>query len=107
MAHVVPEVSPNCRRPGTVRIALDADVETPLSPTALPSAAATRVVLHAPEATAWEIKRSFAAQRTTSHTGWVLQIGAFDLEREAQGQLSSVHVKAGHVLDMPTPSLRW
>jgi hypothetical protein len=167
MAHVVPEASPNCTLPRTVRLALDADLEkardrcleedkdgfavtsmlsstqirtfglgpvivgpaerapiapplkargtspksaavtaTPISPgaaliepipvaavvpkapasaskpTAMPSAAATPVVPHAPEATASETKRFLAVQRAPTHAGWIIQIGAFDIERD-------------------------
>jgi D-alanyl-D-alanine carboxypeptidase len=34
-----------------------------------------------------------------SHAGWILQIGAFDIEHEAQQRLSSARAKVGHVLD--------
>jgi hypothetical protein len=72
-------------------------------PTALTSAAATPVVPHAPEAAVLETKRFFAAQRAPSHAGWIIQIGAFDIERDAQRQLSSAHAKVGHVLDNADP----
>jgi D-alanyl-D-alanine carboxypeptidase len=68
----------------------------------MPSAAATQVVPHAPEA-APETKRFLAAQRAPTHAGWIIQIGAFDIEREAQRQLSSAQAKAGHVLDDADP----
>jgi hypothetical protein len=188
MAHVVPEASPSCTLPRTVRLALDADVEkarnrcleddmdgfavtsslssaqirtsglgpaivepaepapigpslkarapspnpaadpaAPISPGAalteaipvpalvskpapspsksadMPSAAARPVVQHPPEAGAPDTKRFFAAQRAPTHAGWIIQVGAFDIEREAQRQLSSVHAKAGHVLDNADP----
>jgi cell division septation protein DedD len=54
-------------------------------PTAMTSAAATPVVPHAPEAGAPETN---AAQRAPTHVGWIVQIGAFDIERDAQRQLS-------------------
>jgi cell division septation protein DedD len=66
-------------------------------PTAMPSAAAAPVVPHPPE------KRFVAAERAPTHAGWIVQIGAFDVEREAQRQLSSAHAKAGHVLDNADP----
>jgi D-alanyl-D-alanine carboxypeptidase len=72
-------------------------------PTAMSSAAATAVVPHAPEAATPETKRSFAPQRAPTHAGWIIQIGAFDIERDAQRQLSSAHAKAGHVLDHADP----
>jgi hypothetical protein len=188
MAHVVPEASPNCTLPRTVRLALDAAVEkardrcveedkdgstaeAPLSstqimtsglgtvivepaepapiapllkarapsprtaavpaapitpgaaltepiptaavaakasasaskPTATPSAAATAAVPHAPEAGAPDTKGFIAAQRAPSHVGWIVQIGAFDIERDAQRQLSTAHAKAGPVLDNADP----
>jgi hypothetical protein len=70
-------------------------------PTAMPSAAAAPVVSRAPEAAAPEAKRLIAAERT--HAGWIVQVGAFDIEREAQQQLSFAHAKAGHVLDDADP----
>jgi D-alanyl-D-alanine carboxypeptidase len=72
-------------------------------PTAMPAAAAAPVVPHAPEAAAPEAKRFVAAQRAPTRAGWVVQIGAFDIEREAQQQLSSAHAKVGHVLDNADP----
>ena len=187
MAHVVPEASPNCTLPRTVRLALDADVEkardrcleedksgfavtstlsnrqirtsglgpaiaepaepapiapslkarasstrtaavpaAPISPgaaltepfpmptvvpnapasaskSARPSAAAKQVVPHAPEPAAPETNGFLPAQRTPTHRGWIIQIGAFDIEREAQRQLSTAQAKAGHVLDNADP----
>jgi hypothetical protein len=186
MAHVVPEASPNCTLPRTVKLALDADVQkardrcveedkdgstvkallsstqirtaglgtlilepadrapipppplkarvpspktaavlitpgAPLTepvpmaavlpkapasaskPTAMPSAAATRVVSHAAEAAAPETKGFLAAQRAPTHVGWIVQVGAFDIEGDAQRQLSTVHAKAGQVLDNADP----
>jgi D-alanyl-D-alanine carboxypeptidase len=55
----------------------------------MPSVAATQVMPHAPEAGAPETKRFSAAQRTPTHVGWIVQIGAFDIERDAQRQLST------------------
>jgi hypothetical protein len=71
---------------------------SPSKPTATPSAAAA----HAPE-TAPEAKRFVVAERAPTHAGWIVQIGAFDIEREAERQLSSAHAKAGHVLDNADP----
>jgi len=70
---------------------------------AMPSAAATPVVPQPPEAGAPDTKRFFAAQRAPAHAGWIIQVGAFDIEREAQRQLSTAHLKAGHVLDNADP----
>jgi D-alanyl-D-alanine carboxypeptidase len=72
-------------------------------PPAMPSVAAPPVVPHASEAAASVSKRSVAAQNARTHAGWIVQIGAFDIEREAQRQLSSAHVKAGYVLDKADP----
>ena len=59
---------------------------------------------HASEAAALDAKRSPAgAQRAPTQAGWIVQIGAFDIEREAQRQLSSAHAKAGPVLDNAHP----
>ena len=69
----------------------------------MPSAAATQVVSPAPEADAPETKRFSAAQRAPTHAGWIIQIGAFDIERDAQRQLGSARAKAGHVLDRADP----
>jgi D-alanyl-D-alanine carboxypeptidase len=69
----------------------------------MPSAAAAQVVPHAPEAAAPETKGFLPAQRAPTHAGWIIQIGAFDIEREAQRQLSTAHAKAGHVLDNADP----
>jgi cell division septation protein DedD len=74
-----------------------------LKRTAMPSAAALPVLSHAPEAAAPEAKRLIAAERGPTHAGWIVQIGAFDIERDAQQQLSSAHAKAGHVLDNADP----
>jgi hypothetical protein len=188
MAHVVPEASPNCTLPRTVKLGLDADVEkardrcaeedkdgstvqallsstqirtaglgtvivgpaerapiapplkarvpspktaavaaAPITPgaastepipmaavlpkapasaskpTAMPSAAATPVGSHAPEAGAPDTKRFIAVQRATARAGWIVQIGAFDIERDAQRQLDTAHAKAGQALDNADP----
>jgi hypothetical protein len=186
MAHVVPEISPNCTLPRAVRLALDADVEKardrcleenkdgfevtsslsstqirtsglgsaiaePVEPAssapslkarapepipaaspavppnegagltepipvparvskpaasgsksaATPSAAAMLVVPRPPEAGAQYTER--LPQTAPTHGGWIIQVGAFDIEREAQRQLSSAHAKAGQVLDNADP----
>jgi hypothetical protein len=62
-------------------------------------------VPHPPEAAAPETKG--AAQRAPAHAGWIIQIGAFDIERDAQRQLSSAHAKAGHALDKADPFTEW
>jgi cell division septation protein DedD len=163
MAHVVPEASPNCTLPRTVKLALDADVEkarnrcveedkdgstvqallgspqimtsglgtvivepaepAPIAPPPLkarvpspktaavaaapisPGAALTEPIpvpattVVPPEAASPDTKR----QRTPTHVGWIVQIGAFDIERDAQRQLSTAHAKAGQALDNADP----
>jgi D-alanyl-D-alanine carboxypeptidase len=69
----------------------------------MPSAAATPAVANAPEAGAPDTRRLVAEQRAPTHVGWIVQIGAFDIEREAQRQLSTAHAKAGPVLDNTDP----
>jgi D-alanyl-D-alanine carboxypeptidase len=177
MAHVVPEASPNCTLPRTVKLALDADVEkarnrcvedkdgftvqallgstqimtsglgtmvvepaepTPIAPPPLkarapslktaavgaapisPGAALAEpipvpaVVVKAP-ATASKsaaiplaaattiVPPEAASPDTKRHVGWIVQIGAFDIERDAQRQLSTAHAKAGQALDNADP----
>jgi cell division septation protein DedD len=80
--------------------------KTPASaskPTAMPPPAVAPVVPRTAEAAAPEAKRSVAAQSAPTHTGWIVQIGAFDVERDAQRQLDSAQAKAGHVLDNADP----
>jgi D-alanyl-D-alanine carboxypeptidase len=51
-------------------------------------------------ATATRDAKQFAGrQSSASHAGWIIQIGAFDIEREAQQRLSSARAKVGNVLD--------
>jgi D-alanyl-D-alanine carboxypeptidase len=66
---------------------------------AAPKAAAPVLVASAPapEATAAEPKHA------TTHTGWIVQVGAFDVERDAQQRLTNAHAKIGHVLDNADP----
>jgi D-alanyl-D-alanine carboxypeptidase len=61
-----------------------------------PKAAATAapiVEASAPEAKPARITRA----------GWVIQVGAFDAEHDAQQRLSKAHAKIGHVLDRADP----
>ena len=44
-----------------------------------------------------------AAQSAPTRTGWIVQIGAFDIERDAQRQLESARAKVGHMLDSADP----
>jgi hypothetical protein len=44
----------------------------------------------------WEApdtKRFLAGQRPLAHVGWIVQIGAFDIERDAQRQLTTAHAE--------------
>ncbi len=74
----------------------------------LPSQSAARLCQSAaaprtPEAVAPEPKIDVAAQSAPTHAGWIVQIGAFDIEREAQQRLGMAHAKVGHVLDNADP----
>ena len=61
------------------------------------------VVPRAPETVAPEPKRIVAAKSAPTHAGWIVQIGAFDIQREAQQRLGIAHAKVGHVLDNADP----
>jgi D-alanyl-D-alanine carboxypeptidase len=37
------------------------------------------------------------------HTGWMIQVGAFDVEQEARDRLNTVQAKAGHLLKHASP----
>jgi D-alanyl-D-alanine carboxypeptidase len=60
-------------------------------------AAAPVVEASAPEA------KAAAAARTVPPRGWVIQVGAFDAEHDAQQRLNIAHAKIGHVLDRADP----
>jgi D-alanyl-D-alanine carboxypeptidase len=63
----------------------------------------TAAVPPAVAAPAPEPKHDTAAHNAPTHAGWIVQIGAFDVEREAQEKLSSAQAKIGHVLDRADP----
>jgi D-alanyl-D-alanine carboxypeptidase len=63
-------------------------------PAPKPKAAATPAL----EATAVDTKAVH-----TTRAGWVIQVGAFDAELDAQQRLSKAHAKIGHVLDRADP----
>jgi D-alanyl-D-alanine carboxypeptidase len=63
-------------------------------PVSKPKAAPAPVV----EASAPESKSSRAAR-----AGWVIQVGAFDAEHDAQQRLSKAHAKMGQLLDRADP----
>ena len=46
-----------------------------------------------------DAKPFVGGQSSATHAGWIVQIGAFDMEREAQQRLSSARAKVGNVLD--------
>jgi D-alanyl-D-alanine carboxypeptidase len=57
----------------------------------------------AAEASAPEAKRDAPVRSAQTHGGWVIQIGAFDAEHDAQQKLSAAQAKIGHVLDRADP----
>jgi D-alanyl-D-alanine carboxypeptidase len=63
----------------------------------------TAAVLPVVAAPAPEPRHDIAAHNAPTHAGWIVQIGAFDVEREAQQKLSSAQAKIGHVLDRADP----
>jgi D-alanyl-D-alanine carboxypeptidase len=75
------------------------------TPSSIAPAAAPVVMAWAParsEASAPEPKREVAHNAPT-HTGWIVQVGAFDVEHDAQQRLTNAHAKLGHVLDNADP----
>jgi D-alanyl-D-alanine carboxypeptidase len=68
-----------------------------------PARVAVAAAPAAPEAVAPEPKREAAAHNTPTHSGWIVQVGAFDVERDALQRLSNAHAKIGHVLDNADP----
>ena len=76
-----------------------------VAPAAAIAAAPVVVAATAPAApeTVPEPKRDVAARSAAAHTGWIVQVGAFDVERDAQQRLSNAHAKIGHVLDNADP----
>jgi D-alanyl-D-alanine carboxypeptidase len=90
-----------------------APVAVPKTVAAAPSAAPTPAMAAAPmvvataraapEAIAPEPKRDATSHGAATHTGWIVQVGAFDVERDAQQRLSNAHAKIGHVLDNADP----
>jgi D-alanyl-D-alanine carboxypeptidase len=77
-----------------------------VAPAAAPMAAAPVRVALAPaaaEASAPEPKRDVATRSAPTHTGWMVQVGAFDVERDAQQRLTNAHAKVGHALDNADP----
>jgi D-alanyl-D-alanine carboxypeptidase len=67
-------------------------------PTAV-SATSRSVERPATETATRDAKRFAGGQNAATHAGWIVQIGAFDIEREAQQRLSNARAKVGHVLD--------
>jgi D-alanyl-D-alanine carboxypeptidase len=54
----------------------------------------------APEAVAPEPKREAVH---TARTGWIIQVGAFDVEHDAQQRLTTAQAKIGHALERADP----
>ncbi len=54
-------------------------------------------------AAAVEASTSEAKPMRVMRAGWVIQVGAFDAENDAQQRLSKAHAKIGHVLDRADP----
>jgi D-alanyl-D-alanine carboxypeptidase len=50
-----------------------------------------------------ESKPETLARAAPQHTGWIVQVGAFDVERDAQQRLSNAQAKIGHALDRADP----
>jgi D-alanyl-D-alanine carboxypeptidase len=63
------------------------------------SATSAPVERHAAGTARRDAKGFVGAQGAATHAGWIVQIGAFDIEREAQQRLSNARAKVGHVLD--------
>ena len=83
-----------------------ATAPSPVAPAPKPMAAPPVMVATAPaatEASAPEPKRDVAARSAPTHTGWIVQVGAFDVERDAQQRLTSAHAKVGQALDNADP----
>jgi D-alanyl-D-alanine carboxypeptidase len=81
-----------------------AGAPSPVAPARM--AAAPVMIATAPaaaEANAPESKRDVAARSAPTHTGWIVQVGAFDVERDAQQRLTIAHAKLGHALDNADP----
>jgi D-alanyl-D-alanine carboxypeptidase len=47
--------------------------------------------------------RQLAPPAPQLHSGWIIQVGAFDVEREARQRLSAVQAKAGKILKHASP----
>jgi D-alanyl-D-alanine carboxypeptidase len=89
-----------------------ASVTVPKTVAATPSSVAPVSAPMAPVVMAWapaaseasvpEPKREVAHNAPT-HTGWIVQVGAFDVEHDALQRLTNAHAKLGHVLDNADP----
>ena len=84
-------------------VALPKTAPPSVAPAAAMASATVVAATAAPEAIAPEAKRDAAAHSVATHTGWIVQVGAFDVERDAQQRLSTAHAKIGHVLDNADP----
>jgi D-alanyl-D-alanine carboxypeptidase len=58
---------------------------------------------HAPEIASAHAPETGPAPPPVVHTGWMIQVGAFDIEQEARERISVVQAKAGQVLKHASP----
>jgi D-alanyl-D-alanine carboxypeptidase len=85
----------------------------PPAPAATPQAAATQEPKRAPvrdliaetirATTPPESAARHATPTPPAHSGWIIQVGAFDLEREARERLNTVQAKIGQKLKHASP----
>jgi D-alanyl-D-alanine carboxypeptidase len=105
VAALAPAAAPAAPEPVAVPApVVAAPAAAPIAPT--PARAATPVavaaVAPAPEAIPPEPKRE-AVRVAPLRTGWIIQIGAFDVEHDAQQRLTTAQAKIGHALDRADP----
>jgi D-alanyl-D-alanine carboxypeptidase len=82
------------KRESTREVIREAARETTPPPTAPVQTAAPQSVMQQPAP---------HQAATSTHSGWVIQVGAFDGEREARQKLSAVQAKAGPILGHANP----
>jgi D-alanyl-D-alanine carboxypeptidase len=71
-------------------------------PARMTAPVAVAAVAPAPEAVAPEPKRE-AVHAAPVRTGWIIQVGAFDVEHDAQQRLTTAQAKIGRALDRADP----
>jgi D-alanyl-D-alanine carboxypeptidase len=93
-----PTASPNATAPGTTASAANPGATAPVAASASPAApnvtASAAPVASPPPA---------SATPPVAHTGWMIQVGAFDIEHEAHQRLSVVQSKVGNLLKHASP----